>query len=44
MLLLVDYNTTMALEILMECDSVTVGVRTEGMKLLKMVSIKIIVL
>ena len=43
-LLLVEYNTTLTLAILMECDSVAVGVRTEGMKLLKMVSIKIIVL
>lgn len=43
-LLLVEYNTSAALAILMECDSVIVGVRTEGMKLLKMVSIKIIVL
>jgi len=39
--LLLD-NTTPTVAILMECDSVAVGVRTEGMKLLTMVSIKII--
>jgi hypothetical protein len=36
-LLLVEFNTAMALADLMECDSVSVGVRTVGTKLLTVV-------
>jgi hypothetical protein len=42
-LLLVEFNITMALPVLMECDFVSIGVRTVGTKLLTVVSIKIMV-
>jgi len=35
--LLVEFNTNMALAVLMECDFVSVGVRTVGTKLLTVV-------
>ena len=39
-LLFIEFNTTMALAIRMKRDFVSAGVRTVGMKLLKVISIK----